>query len=160
MKLSQTLNSSLNQQILHELRNANIYSQIESYFEDLQLKNLALYFRNQSLQEKSHADKFIQYINSRTGGKVAIGEVNSPSLSLNSVEDVADAIILTEENTTESIEALMDLVLEGKSYIDMGFIESMLNEQCEEEDWANELGLKLKMCKDIVLFDNTFEVGD
>lgn len=160
MKLSQTLNSSLNQQILHELRNQNIYSQIESFFEDLQLKNLAKYFRNQSLQEKSHADKFIQYINSRTGGKVTLSQVDSPSLSLNSIEDVANAIVLTEEGTTESIEALMDLVLEEKSYIDIGFIESMLNEQVEEEDSVNKLALNLKMCKDIVLFDHMFEVGD
>lgn len=160
MKLSETLNSSLNQQILHELRNQNIYSQIESFFEDLQLKNLAKYFRNQSLQEKSHADKFIQYINSRTGGKVTLSQVDSPSLSLNSIEDVANAIVLTEEGTTESIEALMDLVLEEKSYIDIGFIESMLNEQVEEEDSVNKLALNLKMCKDIVLFDHMFEVGD
>lgn len=160
MKLSNTLNSVLNQQILHELRNQNIYSQIESYFEDLQLKNLAKYFRVQSLQEKSHADKFIQYINSRTGGKIIISQVDSPSLSLNSIEDVANAIISTEEGTTESIEAIMYLVLEEKSYIDIGFIQSMLDEQVEEEDWANELGQKLKLCKDIVLFDSNFEVGD
>lgn len=160
MKFSQELNSVLNQQILHELRNVNIYSQIESYFEDLQLKNLATYFHNQSLQEKSHADKFIQYINSRTGGKVNIESIDSPSLQLNSLEDVANSIIATEEGTTDSIEAIMDLVLEEKSFIDMGFIQSMLDEQVEEEDWANELGMKLKMCKDIVLFDNTLEVGD
>lgn len=160
MRLTQALNSALNQQILHELRNENIYSQIESFFEDMQLKNLALYFRNQSLQEKSHADKFIQYVNSRTGGKVTITEVDSPSLLLDSVENVANAVVSTEEGTTESIEAIMDLVLEEKSFIDMSFIESMLLEQVEEEDTVNEIALNLKMTKDIVLFDHTFEVGD
>ena len=160
MKLSESLNSALNEQVLHELRNQNIYLQIASFFEDLQLRNLAEYFYEQSNHEKSHADKFIKYINSRTGGKVSIGEVDHPNLNLSSKEDVADVYVSTEEGTTESIEEIMDLVLEDKSYIDMSFIQDMLQEQVEEEDAASEFALKLKMCNDLVLFDATFKVGD
>lgn len=158
MKLSESLNSALNEQILHELKNQNIYSQIASYFEDLQLKKIAEYFYNQSLHEKSHADKFIKYINSRTGGKVSILEVDSLNLNLSTKESVADIYVSTEEGTTESIESIMDLLLDEKSYIDMGFIQEMLNEQVEEEDSASEFALKLKMCSDLVLFDTTLEV--
>lgn len=158
MKLSESLNSSLNEQVLHELKNQNIYSQIASYFEDLQLKKLAKYFYNQSLHEKSHADKFIEYINSRTGGKVNILEVDSPNLNLSTKEMVAGVYVQTEEGTTESIESIMDLLLDEKSYIDMNFIQEMLKEQVEEEDSANEFALQLKMCNDLVLFNATFDV--
>lgn len=158
MKLSETLNDCLNEQVLHELKNQNIYLQIASYFEDIQLKNLAKYFKSQSNDENSHANKFIQYINDRTGGKVVINEVDAPNLVLNSVDDVANIYIQTEESTTESIESIMECILDEKSYVDMGFIQEMLNEQVMEEDEANAFALKIKMCKDLVLFDATFEV--
>lgn len=156
MKLSQELNEALNMQIIHELKNSNIYSQIESFFEDLQLKNLANYFKNNSQHEKEHANKFIEYLNSRTGGKVSIGEIDGV-VEINTIEDIANLYVQTEESTTESIEDIYDLVFEQKSYMDLGFIQSMLNEQVEEEDVANEFALKIKMTKDYVLFDATFE---
>ena len=56
------------------------------------------------------------------------------------------------------MKSIMDLVLEEKSYVDMGFIQSMLNEQVEEEDSASKFALNIKMCKDIVLFNSTFGV--
>ena len=156
MKLSPELNSILNAQIMHEFKNANIYKQIQSYFEDMQLKNLAEYFKNQSQDEFNHATKFIDYINDRTGGKVTIGEVDAPKFAFMSVESVADAYMQTEELTTEKIEEIMDVVLTSKSYMDMGFVQEMLDEQVKEEDEALEFATKIKMVSDLVLFDATF----
>lgn len=156
MKLSGNLNDALNQQILHEYRNMLIYKQIESYFEDYQLKNLAKYFKEQSQHEKEHGDKFVQYINDRTGGKVILGEIDAPNLNLTDFVSVGDIFVSAEETTTESIEALYGLALDEKSFIDLGFLEEMLNEQVEEEDSANEFSMKIKMAKDIVLFDAEF----
>jgi ferritin len=157
LKLSQTLNDVLNEQILKELQNQNIYSQISSFFESLQLKNLASYFKKQSLDEKSHADKFMDHINDRTGGVVFIGEVDAPNLNLFDVFTVADAYVRVEEDTTKSIEEIYDLALNEKSYMDLGFLQDMLSEQVKEEDESQELSTKLKMCKDLVLFDATME---
>ena len=157
MKLSNELNDALNEQITKEYRNVLIYAQIQSYFESLQLKKIASYFKKQSFHEAEHAQKFIQHINDRTGGNVNIGEVNSPSLMLSSVESVGDTYILTEEETTESIESIYELASDMKSFIDFPFLLSMLSEQVEEEDSANEFSMKLKNTKDLVLFDATLE---
>lgn len=129
---------------------------MNSYFENLQLKKLAKYFYDRSLEEKSHADKFMQYINDRTGGSVSIGEVDEPKLILTDPSSVGDAYVRTEEDTTASIEAIFDLMLEEKSYIDLGFLQSMLSEQVSEEDEAQEFSMKIKNVKDLVLFDATF----
>ena len=158
LKLSQELNESLNEQVLHELRNQNIYYQISSYFEDMQLKNLANYFQKQANHENEHAQKFIKHINDRTGGKVSIGDVDSPNLNINSIDDIANIYVKTEESTTESIEELYSLAFETKSFIDLPFLSEMLSEQVEEEDTSNAFATKLKMCKDLVLFDATFVV--
>jgi ferritin len=157
MKLSQTLNEALNQQILIELGNQNKYMQVQSYFENLQLKNLANFFKTQSAGENGHANLFMDHINDRNGGNVVLGEVDAPKVDFTDIASVADFYELTEQQTTESIEALYDLALSEKSYIDLPFLADMLTEQVEEEDTSQRLALNLKMVKDIVLFDATFE---
>jgi ferritin len=157
MKLSQNLNDVLNQQVLIEYGNELKYAQIQSYFEDLQLKKLSEYFKKQAIGENDHAQLFMQHINDRTGGKVALGEIDAPQVEFTSVSEIGDFYIKTEESTTESIELLYDLAFFEKSYIDLPFLAKMLDEQCEEEDAAQKLSLNLKMTKDIVLFDQTFE---
>lgn len=158
MKLSQEFNDALNNQIVHELLNQNKYLQIASYFEDLQLKNLADYFQEQASGEYGHAKLFIQHINDRIGGKVTIQEVEAPSLQISSIVDVGNLYVETEEGTTEAIEELYNFALENKSFIDLLFLSTMLNEQVEEEDSALSFKLKSSMTNDLVLFDATFKV--
>jgi len=90
MRLSQELNVALVNQIHEELQNANIYRQISCFFEDLQLKNLAKYFLDASKEETEHADKFMQHINDRAGGRVSISEVDSPNLNITTLEEVCN----------------------------------------------------------------------
>jgi ferritin len=157
MKLSQNLNDALNSQISIEYGNELKYAQIQSYFEDLQLKNLANFFKKQASGENDHANLFLDHINDRNCGKVILGEVDSPKYNFNSIEDIADFYVLTEQQTTESIESLYGLALSEMSFIDLPFLQTMLSEQVEEEDTSLRLALNLKMVKDIVLFDATFE---
>jgi len=157
MKLSENLNSVLNLQILVELGNQNKYMQMQSYFENLQCKKLAEYFKTQADGEHDHANLFMGYINDRTGGNVILGEVAEPKTDFTDITSVADFYVKTEEQTTATIEEIYDLALNEKSYIDLPFLAKMLEEQVEEEDSAQKLALNLKMVKDIVLFDQTFE---
>jgi ferritin len=157
LKLSQNLNDALNSQVLIELQNQNKYMAVQSYFEDLQLKKLANFFKSQASGENEHANLFMDHINDRNGGKVTIGEVDEPQINFSDLSSVADFYILTEQQTTESIESLYDLALSEKSFIDLPFLSKMLLEQVEEEDTSQKLALNLKMVKDIVLFDATFE---
>lgn len=157
MKLSQELNDAICQQICIELENQNKYMQVQSYFEDMQLKNLAKFFKEQSSGENSHANLFMDHLNDRNGGKVIIGEIDAPKSDFTDISSVADFYVLTEQQTTDSIESLYDLALSEKSYIDLDFLQSMLKEQVEEEDTSLHLALQLKSVKDIYLFDETFE---
>jgi ferritin len=156
LKLSQNLLDAMVAQISIELGNQNKYMQVQSYFEDLQLKNLSKFFKDQSAGENSHANLFMNYLNDRNG-KVIIEEVDAPKNNFSSIEEIADFYISTEQQTTESIESLYDLALSEKSYIDLGFLSKMLDEQVEEESLSMKVGTNLKMVKDIVLFDATFE---
>lgn len=157
MIFSEFLCEAFNQQVLKELGNAEKYMQIASLFEDLQLNNLAEYFKKQSDDEKQHANKFVDHINNRIGGKVSLGDIPYPDSMPTNISQVGDFYVQAEQETTASIESLYDLALSNKSYIDLGFLKEMLDEQVEEEDSASRLSLKLNMTKDIVLFDQNFE---
>lgn len=157
MQLSQNLNDAFNQQVLIELGNQLKYMQIQSYFEDLQLKKLANFFKSQADGEKDHANLFMDHINDRNGGKVILGKVEEPNLNLTDIASVADVFVKIEQDTTTSIEDLFDAALSEKSYIDLPFLQKMLLEQVEEEDISQKIALNLKMTKDLVLFDQSLE---
>jgi len=157
MKLSSELNSALNEQISIEYHNMLIYAQVASYFEGLQLKKISEYFRNQSQDEKNHADKFIAHINDRNGGVVYIGDVSAPPSTVGmSVSDIANIYVQTEESTTESIESLYELAIDEKSFIDLPFLQEMLSEQVSEEDESQEFAIKANRVSDLVLWDASF----
>lgn len=150
MKLSTQLNDALNAQVQKEYLNMLRYKQIASHFEDLQLKNIAKYFHDQADEENEHANKFIAHINDRVSGKVDLEEVQKPIINMN---NIPDEYLSIEEETTNSIEGLYDMAFEEKSFIDIPFLSEMLSIQKIEEDEAQEFGMKLKMVKDLVLFD-------
>jgi len=156
MKLSNSLNEFLNEQIIHEYRNQLIYTQIEAIFENLELKNIAKYFNEQSAQEKSHGDMIVKHISDRIGGKVKIGTVDAPDISEYSIEEIADTYVSVEQGTTESLESIFEFALENKSYIDLPFLSEMLKEQVEEEDSADNFATNIKKAKDLVQFDMLF----
>ena len=99
----------------------------------------------------------MKHINDRTGGNVSVGEIPKPIQKIESFQSAAEVYVKTEEETTLSIESIYGLALDERSYIDLGFLQSMLNEQVEEEDSANKFATTIKNVRDIVLFDATFE---
>lgn len=157
MKLSPSLNDAFCEQISIEYHNQLIYAQIASYFEDLQLKKISEYFRKQSDDEKSHADKFIAHINDRIGGEVSLASISSPvSTQGMKILDIANIYVQTEESTTESIESLYDMAVDEKSFIDLPFLLDMLREQIDEEQSAQEFSMRILAIKDIYLLDEVF----
>jgi ferritin len=72
------------------------------------------------------------------------------------INAIADLYVWLEQQTTESIEALYELALDEKSYIDLPFLLKMLDEQREEEDTSLIFSVRIKMVKDLVLFDAEF----
>ena len=153
MRLSNELNEALNFQVLHEYRNMHIYKMIQAYFEDLQLVNIAEYFAKQAAHENDHANMFFDYINMRTGGEVLLLKNLDVAFDFSNLNSIMDIYVRVEEETTASIEEIYGLALNQKSFMDLGFLEEMLNEQVEEEDSANTFATKIRAVKDIVLFD-------
>lgn len=159
MKLSEKLNTMFNTQVTHERKNNAIYLQIGSYFEDMQLIKLANFFMSQAEQENGHAKKVVDHLNNRVGGKVTVQAVEAPSIVINSTKDIADLYLKTEIETTKALESIYKVAMDEGSFIDLTFLHQMLEEQIEEEDLAAQFALQIQMCKDLVLYNNTFTLG-
>lgn len=155
--ISPELNQLINEQIVHELRNSNIYKQIWCLFEDKRLSNIGKYFKNQSKQEFEHSELFTQHLNDRVGGKVTLLDIPPLGISINSIEEVGDAFLTVEQETTERINKILELAIEQNSGIDKAFLLKMLDEQVEEENIADEFRQRMAAVTDFVLFDATFK---
>lgn len=157
MILPKDLNDALNEQVIKEYQNMLIYKKIESYFEEMELHNLAKFFHKQAKEEDKHAKQFIDYINSRVGGKVVFDEIPSPeTLVIDSENMIGDIYLRLEQDTTESIEAIYELAMDLKSFMDLPYLQHMLEDQVDEEKEALNFSKRFKMVKDLVLFDATF----
>jgi len=153
IKLSQELCDSFCNQMASEMGNFYKYTTIQSYFENLQLKNLAKHFKSQADEEMSHYEKILDYINSRVDGQYHYIEVEQPEIKINSLDDVGRIYLETEQATTESIEDIYGLALESRSFIDLPFISELLSYQVLEERESEEFVKRLTSVSDIIVFD-------
>jgi ferritin len=131
MLISETILRAFNEQIGHELGNANQYLAIANYFEGEALFGLAKVYYQQADEERDHAMKFVKFILD-AGGKTAIPSIAAPRNSFESAVDAAQLALDSEMVTTKQIYNLMDLVVSEKNYIAQNFLQWFVTEQLEE----------------------------
>jgi len=155
MILSEKLNLMFNHQAAHERLNYNKYIVMASYFDKMQLNNLSKYFYEQANEEKGHFDLIVSHINDRVGGKYIPMDINV-ELEITSINELANLYLITEQQTTESLELIYDEICEEKSFIDKEFITKMLGFQVEEENSAENFLKKVSYTNDLILLDMAF----
>jgi ferritin len=131
MLISETINKAFNEQIGHELSNANQYLSIATYFEKEALFGLAKIYYAQSDEERAHAMKFVKFLLD-AGGKVAIPAIPAPRCEFESAIDAAQHALDWEMKTTQQINNLVAMATQEKNYIANNFLQWFLSEQLEE----------------------------
>lgn len=131
MLISEKLNLALNDQIGHELFNANQYLAIGSYFDRESLFGLAKVYLKQAQEERDHAEKFRKFIID-AGGVVAIPAIPGPQNDIQSPEQAAQLALDSEIKTTQQIYDLVELANAEKNHITQNFLQWFLQEQLEE----------------------------
>lgn len=136
MKLSDKMIKKLNEQIQHELLNEHFYWSCASYFDFLDLDNIAKYFRLHAAEEKTHAERFYDYIN-ENGGRAIIPEVKKPICDFKNIVHPFELSVIAEEDTSKNIREISKLAAEEQDHRTIHFIHSFELEQQEEEDLWN-----------------------
>jgi len=138
MLISKKFNNSINVQIGDELGASHQYMSIAAYFEGRYLKKFGELFRKQALEEREHAEKFIQFLLD-AGGKVEIPAIPAPKADFASAEEAVSLAVDWEKDVTKKIYALVEQAEADKNYIAREFLTWYVNEQLEEVSSMEQL---------------------
>ena len=127
---------ALNRQIIAEYEASLAYHYLANYFnrDDVGLKKLVEYYNKASLEEREHADKFMEYQNMR-GGVVKLTNLCVIDIDLQKPNDILDSFRLAlrlEKSINEKLLGLHKTAEESGDPQFSDYIEgNYLNEQVE-----------------------------
>jgi ferritin len=145
--ISETLLKAINEQIMHELFSSNLYLSMAAYFEEQSLPGFAKWMSAQSAEERTHALKFIEYLND-VGAKVKIHAIGEPQSEWKNALDVFEHVLTHEKKVTSLINGLYEIALKDKDYAAQSMLKWFIDEQVEEEKNACLIVEQLKMLTD------------
>jgi len=147
MKLNTKVASALNEQINSELQASYTYLAMAAYFDARDLPGFASWFRAHSVEETGHAMRIYDFIN-RRNARVELKGIAQPAVGYESVQDVVETAIATENTVTEQIHSLFEIAAEEKEYGTQNMLQWFLDEQIGEEDLFNNLLTEVKAADD------------
>ena len=138
MLASDQLIQAFNQQIGNEMGASMQYIAIASYFDSETLPQLAKFFYRQSEEERTHAMRFVKFIND-VGGKVRIPDLPAPLGEFGSAEQAVAKALAWEEEVTRQIYDLVEIARTDRNYVGIRFLDWFVEEQLEEVTSMNDL---------------------
>lgn len=135
---SATMQEAINGQINRELYSSYLYMAISMYFQDEDLSGAASWMRVQALEELTHAEKFMNYVNER-GGRVELQAIDKPQKMWETPVDAFKAALEHERFISSSINDLVTLARSENDYMSDNFLQWYVAEQVEEEASVNEV---------------------
>ena len=131
MLISPELAKAFNEQIGHEFGASMQYISIASHFAGRQLTLLAKLFSEQADEEKTHAMKFVKYLQDTKGG-LQIPAIPAPKAMFATAEEAVQAALNWEKDVTRQITGLMELAIKDTDYLAQSFLQWFIDEQLEE----------------------------
>ncbi|MCK5134066.1 MAG: ferritin [Candidatus Sabulitectum sp.] len=136
--LSEKMQNALNSQIKKEIYSSYLYMAMSMYFEVEDLSGAASWMRIQVLEELTHAEKFMNYVNER-GGRVFLEALEKPAFSWETPLDAFSGALEHERFISASINELVSLAREEKDFMSDNFLQWFVAEQVEEEASVSEV---------------------
>lgn len=158
--LSESIEKSLNDQILLEANASMKYLAMASWADVTGYNGIAGFFYNQSNEEREHMLKLVRFVNER-GGRAIIPTLEAPTPIYKSIQDLFSTFLESEEAVTENINKIVFQTLDEKNYTVHNFLQWYISEQAEEEALARTIMDKLDIIGNdktgIYIFDKDIE---
>jgi len=155
--IKKKMEDALNKQINEEMYSAYFYLAMVSYFENINLKGFAFWFKTQVQEEMFHMMKFHTFILER-GGQVKLEAIAEPPQKFESPLKLIEEALKHERHITACINNLMDLAMDEKDHASRNLLNWFIDEQVEEEANFEEVLAKLQMVGDnksmLLMLDN------
>lgn len=128
----------LQRQMNHELGAAHAYTALSIWCFERNLKGFSSFFAKQAGEEREHAHKFMSHLLDR-GIAPALAGIDAPRANFKALVDVARHARAMEQANTAGIHQAYDAALKAKDYPGQVMLQWFINEQVEEEAWADEM---------------------
>ena len=141
MKMDKKLEEMLVDHMNHERFNETFYLAGAAYFDSLDLEGMSSYFKLHAAEEKTHFERFYDYIE-ENGGRCIITGIEDPAKlgEFKSVQDVFEKSVAAEEITSDRIREMNDYAHKIGDFRAIRFLDTFELEQQEEEDlWIYNL---------------------
>lgn len=150
MKVSKTIEAIINEQITAELWSSNLYLSMSFYMAKEGYMGFSKWLKDQSKEEKEHAESFADYLVTR-GGTAKIDQINVVPQGWGSVLEVFEHVYEHECHVSDMINKIMDKAIEEKDYPTQDFVMTFVREQVEEEATAEDLVNRIKQAGEMNL---------
>lgn len=134
----------LNDQVNAEFYASNVYLQLSAWCEDNGLEGGAKFFREHSLEERTHMDKIFDYM-TECSLSVKIGAIPAPPAEYGNLMEVINAAYEHELKVSAMIKNIAKNAFAAEDYTTFNFIEWFIAEQHEEEVLFTKILDKAKM---------------
>jgi len=128
---------ALNKQIGLELQAMYEYLGMAIYFEQELLKGFAAWFRKQTGEEQSHAQKLIDYVLDR-GGQVKLPAIPAVETRFASPLEAVKGAYAAECRNTAGINSCCAVAEKADDLATQNMLQWFVGEQVEEEKWSSE----------------------
>ena len=136
--LKEKMLNALNKQINAEQYSALLYLSMSAYFSNKGLPGFANWMYVQYQEEMTHANKFFNYINERSG-KVQLKAIEHIPTEFESIIEVVEKTLAHEQLVTSLINNLVDVAYEVRDHATQSFLQWFIDEQVEEEANVQEI---------------------
>ncbi|ERN52564.1 ferritin [Alkalihalophilus pseudofirmus] len=141
--LNDKLLEALNEQMNFEFYSAHTYMAMAAYCSAEGIDGFANFFLVQAEEERFHAMKFYNFINT-LGERAVISGFEAPNNEFHSILDVFEKALTQEKVVTKRIYHLSDLAWDVREHATINFLKWFIEEQVEEEDMFDSIIQKLK----------------
>lgn len=152
MIISEGLASAICEQIGHEKYNSNLYMYICGFLRNKGLDNIAKLFEEQHLEEFNHSIEFFDLLTD-LNADVYLPEIKEIKITINTIEDVAQAYLSRELLTTASIDSIKKMAVSEACPVVEEKMREMIKKQQKEYEEATTFMDKAK------LFSEWWQVG-
>ncbi|KUJ72374.1 ferritin [Thiomicrospira sp. WB1] len=150
----------LNDQVNAEFYASNVYLQLSAWSERQGLEGAAKFFREHSMEERTHMDKIFDYM-AECSVPITIDQIPKAPADFDNLMEAIKAAHDHELKVTAMIKNIAKQSFEAEDYTTFNFIEWFIAEQHEEEvlfdkilDKANVLGFNGEPGQALYIMDN------
>lgn len=141
---SERINNALNTQINKEFYSAYLYLSMAHYFSESGLCGFAHWCKKQAEEEVNHGMMVFNFMTSMNG-KIELIQIATPESVFHSPIETVKQILAHEKHITEVLRNIAIMTKEENDFTTQVFLQTMLNEQIEEEEMAYKIYTKLKL---------------